>query len=60
MNVRDAIILTGKANRKQRKPEQEVKKALLKNKVLASDGALGIASIFQMSMPTKHMYNTKT
>ena len=31
MNVRDAIILTGKANRKQRKPEQEVKKALLKN-----------------------------
>ena len=47
MNARDAIILTGKANRKQRKPRARSKESIIKKlKFQVSDGALGIASIY--------------
>ena len=64
MNACDAIILTGKANRKQRKPRARSKESIIKKlKFQVSDGALGIASISSQtsSMPNEvWVYNTKT
>ena len=60
----DAIILTGKANRKQRKPRARSKDAIIKKlKFQLNDGALGIASIsFADVVHTYELwvYNTKT
>ena len=64
MNARDAIILTGKANRKQRKSRARSKESIIKKlKSQVSDGALGIASIsFHRRRLRKEVwvYNTKT
>ena len=60
----DAIILTGKANRKQRKPRARSKDAIIKKlKFQLNDGALGIASISPTDVVYANevwVYNTKT
>lgn len=64
MNACDAIILTGKANRKQRKPRARSKESIIKKlKFQVSDGALGIASISPTDVVYANevwVYNTKT
>ena len=60
----DAIILTGKANRKQRKPRARSKDTIIKKlKFQLNDGALGIASISSTDVVYANelwVYNTKT
>ena len=60
----DAIILTGKANRKQRKPRARSKDVIIKKlKFQLNDGALGIASISPTDVVYANelwVYNTKT
>ena len=60
----DAIILTGKANRKQRKPRARSKDSIIKKlKFQLNDGALGIASISPTDVVYANelwVYNTKT
>ena len=60
----DAIILTGKANRKQRKPRARSKESIIKKmKFQVSDGVLGIASISPTDVVYANelwVYNTKT
>ena len=60
----DAIILTGKANRKQRKPRARSKESIIKKmKFQVSDGTLGIASISPTDVVYANelwVYNTKT
>lgn len=60
----DAIILTGKANRKQRKPRARSKDVIIKKmKYQVSDGTLGIASISPTDVVYANelwVYNTKT
>ena len=60
----DAIILTGKANRKQRKPRARSKDTIIKKlKFQLNDGALGIASISPTDVVYANelwVYNTKT
>tara|TARA_B100002019_G_scaffold289882_1_gene306425 strand:- start:336 stop:1505 length:1170 start_codon:yes stop_codon:yes gene_type:complete len=64
MNACDALILTGKANRKQRKPRARSKDAIIKKmKFQVSDGSLGIASISPTDVVYANevwVYNTKT
>ena len=57
-NACDAVILTGKANRKQRKPRARSKDVIIKKmKFQVSDGTLGIASIsFQQTSSTPMNY----
>ena len=64
-NACDAVILTGKANRKQRKPRARSKDVIIKKmKFQVSDGTLGIASIFNVTdvvyANELWVYNTKT
>ena len=60
----DAIILTGKANRKQRKPRSRSKESIIKKlKFQVSDGDLGIASISPTDVVYANelwVYNTKS
>jgi|TARA_A100001011_G_scaffold35127_1_gene33478 hypothetical protein len=60
----DAIILTGKANRKQRKPRARSKESIIKKmKFQVNDGTLGIASISPTDVVYANelwVYNTKT
>lgn len=60
----DAIILTGKANRKQRKPRARSKEVIIKKmKFQVNDGDLGIASISPTDVVYANelwVYNTKT
>tara|TARA_B100000965_G_scaffold402726_1_gene429304 strand:+ start:1046 stop:2206 length:1161 start_codon:yes stop_codon:yes gene_type:complete len=60
----DAIILTGKASRKQRKPRARSKDVIIKKlKFQLNDGALGIASISPTDVVYANelwVYNTKT
>ena len=63
-NACDAVILTGKANRKQRKPRARSKDVIIKKmKFQVSDGTLGIASISPTDVVYANelwVYNTKT
>jgi len=60
----DAVILTGKANRKQRKPRARSKEVIIKKmKFQVNDGDLGIASISPTDVVYANelwVYNTKT
>lgn len=60
----DAVILTGKANRKQRKPRARSKESIIKKlKFQVNDGTLGIASISPTDVVYANeiwVYNTKT
>ena len=60
----DAVILTGKANRKQRKPRARSKDVIIKKmKYQVNDGTLGIASISPTDVVYANelwVYNTKT
>jgi hypothetical protein len=63
-NACDAIILTGKANRKQRKPRSRSKESIIKKlKFQVADGDLGIASISPTDVVYANelwIYNTKS
>jgi hypothetical protein len=64
MNACDAIILAGKATRKQRQPKARSKEVIVKKlKFQISDSALGIASISPTDVVYANevwVYNTKT